>query len=100
LYCHINSQHNFVSIQALTDANANEICKAELVPHNMVAASRMSGKSPQEAFDHIGNMLNSRYARWELAVKNIPSWGEGLDHQVANYIQGVADVVRANLHWR
>ncbi|KAI1112886.1 isoprenoid synthase domain-containing protein [Nemania sp. NC0429] len=75
------------------------IFKGESVPHNMVAVARMSGLGAQEAFDHVGNMLDSRYERWEEAIREVPSWGEEMDKDVEKYIQGVADVVRANLYW-
>ncbi|KAI8953296.1 isoprenoid synthase domain-containing protein [Xylaria longipes] len=73
--------------------------EGESVPHNMVAVARMSGLGAQEAFDYIGNMLNSRYERWENAVRAVPNWGESINHHVDRYIRGVADVVRANLYW-
>ncbi|KAJ8120501.1 hypothetical protein ONZ43_g2806 [Nemania bipapillata] len=72
----------------------------EAVPHNMVAVVRMSGLGAQEAFDYIGDMLDSRYERWEKAVSEVPDWGEDVNKDVKRYIQGVADVVRANLYWR
>jgi hypothetical protein len=62
--------------------------------------ARLSGLGAQEAFDCIGNMLNSRYERWEKAISEVPDWGEGVKKDVDKYIQGVADVVRANLYWR
>ncbi|KAI3339300.1 isoprenoid synthase domain-containing protein [Ustulina deusta] len=74
--------------------------EAESVPHNIVAVARMSGFGAQEAFDYVGNMLDSRYERWEKAVTAIPNWGEEINRDVEGYIRGVADVVRANLHWR
>ncbi|KAI0545439.1 isoprenoid synthase domain-containing protein [Xylaria curta] len=73
--------------------------EGESVPHNMVAVARMSGLDPQEAFDYIGNMLDSRYERWDKAIETVPNWGESVNQQVDRYIQGVADVVRANLYW-
>ncbi|TRX95932.1 hypothetical protein FHL15_003074 [Xylaria flabelliformis] len=54
----------------------------ESVPHNMVAVARMSGLGPQEAFDYIGKMLDSRYERWEKAVETVPNWGESVNQQV------------------
>ncbi|KAI1756101.1 isoprenoid synthase domain-containing protein [Xylaria castorea] len=73
--------------------------QGESVPHNMVAVARMSGLGPQEAFDYIGNMLDSRYERWDNAAKAVPNWGESVNQHVDRYIQGVADIVRANLYW-
>lgn len=74
--------------------------KGESVPHNMVAVARMSGLGAQEAFDYVGNMLESRYERWEEAIHAVPNWGGEINRDVEKYIQGVADVVRANLYWR
>ncbi|KAI1871869.1 hypothetical protein JX265_005855 [Neoarthrinium moseri] len=74
--------------------------EAELVPHNMVAAARLSGHGPQEAFDYVGNMLSSRYKRWEVALEHLPRWGVAVDGQVEAYIQGVANIAKANLNWR
>ncbi|KAI1428994.1 isoprenoid synthase domain-containing protein [Xylaria sp. FL1777] len=74
--------------------------EGESVPHNIVAVARMSGRDAQEAFDYVGNMLESRYDRWEKAVDMIPHWGEDINKDVERYIRGVADVVRANLYWR
>ncbi|KAI1161943.1 isoprenoid synthase domain-containing protein [Nemania serpens] len=72
----------------------------ESVPHNMVAVARMSGLDAQEAFDYVGNMLDSRYERWEAAIREVPDWGEEIiNKNVEKYVQGVADVVRANLYW-
>ncbi|KAI1120988.1 isoprenoid synthase domain-containing protein [Nemania abortiva] len=73
--------------------------EADSVPHNMVAVARMSGLGAQEAFDYIGSMLDSRYERWNAALNAVPDWGEEVNEGVRRYIQGVADVVRANLYW-
>ncbi|KAI1192542.1 isoprenoid synthase domain-containing protein [Nemania serpens] len=73
--------------------------EGESVPHNMVAVARMSGLGAQEAFDYVGNMLESRYERWEEAIHAVPNWGGEINRDVEKYIQGVADVVRANLYW-
>lgn len=72
----------------------------ESVPHNLVAVARMGGLGAQEAFDYIGSMLDSRYERWEKAIGELPNWGEEVNRNAQKYIQGVADVVRANLYWR
>lgn len=54
----------------------------------------------QAAFDHIGDMLGSRYRDWYLALADLPSWGPQIDAHVQGYIRGVQNVVKANLHWR
>ncbi|KAE8146500.1 pentalenene synthase [Aspergillus avenaceus] len=76
-------------------------CKEEKegVTHNMVAICRRSGMPAQMAFDHVGEMLLTRYHDWYLALSELPSWGEEIDAEVQQYIRGVQNVVRANLHW-
>ncbi|KAE8161751.1 pentalenene synthase [Aspergillus tamarii] len=76
-------------------------CKEEKegVTHNMVAICRRAGMPAQMAFDHIGGMLLSRYHDWYLALADLPSWGECIDSEVQQYIRGVQNVVKANLHW-
>ncbi|KAF5639771.1 presilphiperfolan-8-beta-ol synthase [Fusarium tjaetaba] len=69
-------------------------------PFSMVAACRMSGQSPQEAFDTVGNLLEARYQDWQNAIKQLPSWGPEIDANVARYIQGIQNVVQANITWR
>ena len=55
--------------------------------------------SAQAAFDHLGAMLENRYRRFKKAVAEVPSWGEPADANVHQYIEGVKNVVRANLYW-
>lgn len=56
--------------------------------------------SAQEAFDAAGELLESRYIRWEKAERSVPSWGAKIDKQVRRYIDGIKAVVKANLYWR
>ncbi|KAG7437211.1 Alpha-muurolene synthase [Fusarium oxysporum f. sp. raphani] len=69
-------------------------------PFSMVAACRMTGQSPQEAFDTVGNLLEERYQYWQKAIEQLPSWGPEIDASVARYIQGIQNVVQANITWR
>ncbi|KAG9508351.1 hypothetical protein J7337_001915 [Fusarium musae] len=69
-------------------------------PFSMVAACRMTGQSPQEAFDTVGNLLEARYQDWQNAIEQLPSWGPEIDANVARYIQGIQNVVQANITWR
>ncbi|KAL2856286.1 terpene synthase metal binding domain protein [Aspergillus pseudodeflectus] len=71
----------------------------EGVSHNLVAIARRNGMSAQAAFTHVGDMLSSRYRDWYLALAELPSWGEDVDVQVQEYVEGVRSVVRANLGW-
>lgn len=68
--------------------------------HNLVAVCRNSGMTAQAAFDHLGFMLQARYRDWYLALVSLPSWGSEIDAEVQNYIRGIQNVVKANLHWR
>ena len=72
----------------------------EGVNHNLVAICRMKGMGAQEAFDCVGGMLGACYRDWYLALAGLPSWGEDVDAEVQRYVQGVMDVVLANLNWR
>lgn len=66
----------------------------------MVAACRMTGQSPQEAFNTVGDLLEQRYQEWENVITQLPSWGPKVDVDVARYIQGIQNVVQANITWR
>ncbi|KAF5664694.1 hypothetical protein FHETE_6965 [Fusarium heterosporum] len=68
-------------------------------PFSMVAACRMTGQSPQEAFNTVGDLLEQRYEEWERTIAQLPSWGPKTDVHVARYIQGIQDVVQANVTW-
>ncbi|KAK7598430.1 hypothetical protein V3481_000061 [Fusarium oxysporum f. sp. vasinfectum] len=68
-------------------------------PFSMVAACRMTGQSPQEAFDTVGNLLEERYQYWQKAIEQLPSWGPEIDANVARYIKGIQNVVQANITW-
>ncbi|RAK87250.1 terpenoid synthase [Aspergillus costaricaensis CBS 115574] len=71
----------------------------EGVSHNLVAICRHNGMPAQVAFNHVGEMLIERYRDWYLALAALPTWGERIDADVQEYIRGVQNVVRANLHW-
>lgn len=60
----------------------------------------MDGMTAQEAFQYVGGLLEDRYRRWEAAESHVPLWGDETDEQVAQYIEGIKSVVRANLYWR
>ena len=68
--------------------------------HNLVAICRVNGMPAQQAFDRVNQMLQDRYRDWYLVLADLPQWGEKIDAQVQKYIQGVQDIVLANLHWR
>ncbi|KXT18772.1 hypothetical protein AC579_8260 [Pseudocercospora musae] len=74
--------------------------KAEGVPHNVVAICRLRGLSAQQAFDHVGSMLDDRLARIESCIATRPQYvHRQLDHEAERYIEGVLNTIRANLYW-
>ncbi|CAI6332731.1 unnamed protein product [Periconia digitata] len=73
--------------------------EGEDCPFNMIAACRLAGKSPQEAFDTVGAMLEQRYIQWDQAIQCLPSWGAEVDVQVNRYVEGIQNVVQANISW-
>ncbi|KAL9623919.1 MAG: hypothetical protein Q9160_001911 [Pyrenula sp. 1 TL-2023] len=79
--------------------NSSQLEDAEGVNHNLVAICRINGESAQQAFDHVNGMLKECYRDWYLALSKLPQWGEKTDEQVQKYIQGVQDVVHANMNW-
>lgn len=44
-------------------------------------------------------LLEERYIRWDRAVARVPSWGEDVDAEVTQYIEGIKNVDRGNLYW-
>lgn len=56
--------------------------------------------SAQKAFNVIGDLLDERYQRWDITEGRVPSWGGETDRQATEYIEGIKNVVRANLYWR
>ncbi|KAJ4267010.1 hypothetical protein NW762_003108 [Fusarium torreyae] len=77
------------------DARQSDDC-----PFSMVAACRMTGQSPQQAFDTVGDILEQRYQEWQTAIGQLPSWGPEIDGNIAQYIEGIQNVVQANVTWR
>lgn len=66
----------------------------------MIAACRLAGHSAQEAFDTLGSLLEQRYIQWDQAIHDLPSWGADVDGEVRRYIDGIQNVVQANISWR
>lgn len=66
----------------------------------MVASCRAAGQSPQEAFDTVGALLEERHQEWQTVIAELPSWGPEIDGQVARYVEGIQNVVQANVTWR
>jgi hypothetical protein len=53
--------------------------------------------SAQEAFDHLGSLLQVRLERFEELADSLPDWDEAT--AVDEYVEGVRNSVRANLYW-
>jgi hypothetical protein len=73
--------------------------ECEGCPFNMTAACRLAGYSAQEAFDILGSLLEQRYIQWDQAIHHLPSWGADIDGEVRRYIDGIQNVVQANITW-
>ena len=44
-------------------------------------------------------MCKSSIDRFNAERKNLPSWGDAVDRDVATYVQGLADWIVGSLHW-
>ncbi|KAI9654409.1 MAG: hypothetical protein M1831_005375 [Alyxoria varia] len=71
----------------------------EGVSHNLVALYRSAGFSAEASFKILDKLLHERYHEWYATLAQMPSWGGNIDFQVQRYIQGVQNVVLANLNW-
>lgn len=74
--------------------------QAEGVSHNLVIIYRLMRLSQEEALENINNRLKACFRNWYLAHAELPLWGEAIDNQVQKYIQGIQDLVLANVNWR
>lgn len=66
----------------------------------MIAIFRINGLSAQEAYNEVSSLIDARFSAWENAMQTLPSWGYKIDWHVRQYIQGIQDIVQANLSWR
>jgi hypothetical protein len=55
--------------------------------------------SAQEAFDHLGSLLQARLERFEELADSLPHWDKPTAAAVDEYVEGVRNSVRANLYW-
>ncbi|KAK8092575.1 hypothetical protein PG999_014774 [Apiospora kogelbergensis] len=74
--------------------------ESEDCPFSTVAVCRMNGASAQQAFDEIASMVDARFSAWDEAAEALPSWGAEVDAQLHQYIQGIQNIVQANISWR
>jgi hypothetical protein len=73
--------------------------ESEGVPHNIIAAYRESGKTAQEAVDLVGTDIKRQSWLLERAIEEVSSWECPWQNESMRYVQGVRDVIKANLYW-
>lgn len=71
----------------------------EGVPHNVVTACRRQGMSAQAAMDFVGSKVSDRIAEFECIADELERSGSEWSDELMRYIQGIRDVIKANLHW-
>ncbi|KAI4107530.1 MAG: hypothetical protein L6R37_001490 [Teloschistes peruensis] len=69
------------------------------VDHNLIFLLMEQGRTPQEAIDEAGVMLDNCYKRWYIAPANMPIWGEETDRQVLKFVDACRNVALGNLYW-
>jgi hypothetical protein len=76
-------------------------CKeeAEGVPHNTVIACRLEGMGAQEAVSFVANEAARRMEDLETAVSQLTNKRCSYQRQLLRYLQGIIDVIKANLYW-
>lgn len=73
--------------------------ESEGVPHNILAALIHSGMAAQEAVDIIGAAIDQSLLRLEEAIEEVSEWEGPCQKEPMRYIQGIKDVIKANLYW-
>lgn len=73
--------------------------ESEEVPHNVIVAYRVSGKTAQEAIDLVGAELERKLSLFECTIEGISRWKSPRQCEIMRYVQGVKDVIKANLYW-
>lgn len=73
--------------------------ESEGVSHNLVAMYRASGMTAQDAINHIGQLIEARHRQMDFMVSQLPSWTPLIDKEIRKYVQGIKNVVKANLYW-
>ena len=72
----------------------------EDVSENIIALIRGRGKTAQEAFDEVGVLLQQRYRDFYLAQADLPHVNQEIDIDIQKYVEGVRNIMKANLNWR
>jgi terpene synthase-like protein len=100
-YCLIERRRcDRCSLLRCTHTSVSNSSQAEDCPFNMVAACRMAGQSAQEAFDTLATLLAQRHRDWDMMIDCLPSWDPQTDSQVRQYVEGIQNLVQANISWR
>ncbi|KAK8214398.1 isoprenoid synthase domain-containing protein [Phyllosticta capitalensis] len=60
---------------------------------------RRLGLSQQQSYDKANELLHGCYRQWYISHSEVPSWGEKVDVQVQQYLQGCLNVLKANVRW-
>jgi hypothetical protein len=55
--------------------------------------------SAQEAFDHLGHLLEARLERFDEISGALPHWDVPAAAAVDAYVEGIRNAVQANLYW-
>jgi hypothetical protein len=76
-------------------------CKEEEegVIHNTVAVCRLQGMSAQDAVTFVGTQVSCRIAEFEETVRSLQQSRCGRADELLRYVQGIRDVIKANLWW-
>jgi len=84
----------------------NDICSYNIEQargddlHNMVTiVMHQFNTDVQGAMDYIGKFHDRLAGAFLLTKDRLPSWGEPIDSQVARYVHGLGNWVRANDQW-
>lgn len=56
--------------------------------------------SEQDAYDAAQQRQQSLYRKWYTHRAALPTYGEHQDHEIQRFLQGIEQVVTANLNWR
>lgn len=70
------------------------------VDHNLVNLLTHQGRSVQQAFDCIADMLDQCYRRWDKALADLPPYSDHTDMQALKFIELCRNMALGNLHWR
>lgn len=71
----------------------------EGVMHNTVAVCRLQGMGAQEAVTFVGTEVSCRMAELEEVVRKLEESNHGHVDELMRYVQGIRDVIKANLWW-